>query len=81
MNIEKLAEEYALNTFLSEYEHTFSEIIAALYDNNILEGVLIWWPFESYPLNDLADSIYMSKLDFLEFHKRALKLESESENV
>jgi hypothetical protein len=67
MTIERSAENYALATYLSEYESGYDEIMEAFYKNVIPDDVVIWQPFEDFNLADLADYIEMTRNDFLTF--------------
>lgn len=67
MTIERSAENYALATYLSEYESGYDEIMEAFTKNVIPDDVIIWLPFEDFNLADLADYIGMTRNDFLTF--------------
>lgn len=70
MDIERLAENYALNQYLSDYESNYDEIIEGLYKDDIPEDVIVWKPFEYCSLNDLAAYIENTRNDFLSFYKQ-----------
>jgi hypothetical protein len=67
MTIERSAENYALATYLSEYESGYDEIMEAFTKNVIPDDVIIWLPFESFELDELAEYIEMTRNDFLTF--------------
>lgn len=71
MEVERLAENYALGTYLTEWgELNYDEIIDALYKGNVPEDVIIWSPFESMKLEDLSDFIEITRNDFIGFYNR-----------
>lgn len=67
MDIERSAENYALATYLSEYESGYDEIMEAFTKNVIPDDVTIWLPFESFEPDELAEYIEMLRNDFLTF--------------
>jgi DNA-directed RNA polymerase specialized sigma24 family protein len=77
MDIERLAENYALATYLTEWDElSYDEVIAALYEpqqGDYLESITIWHPFEDFSYSDLADLIECSRNDFLQMGIKAKK--------
>lgn len=70
MDIERLAENYALNQYLSDYESNYDEIIESLHRDDLPEDVIIWEPFEYCNLTDLAGFIENTRNDYLSFYKQ-----------
>lgn len=68
MTIERTAKNYALATYLTEFEdNSYDEVIEAFFKDTIPEGVIVWQPFEDMNLADLADFIEITRNDFLTF--------------
>lgn len=68
MNINRLAENYALGFFLSEQgEVSYDELMEALSDNKVPDEVTIWQPFEDYSCDSLIYFIEGLRNDFLKF--------------
>lgn len=68
MTLERRAEHYALQNYLTEWDtSTFDDIREAFYNNKIPDDVIIWQPFETFDLADVADYIEMTRNDFIQF--------------
>jgi hypothetical protein len=80
MAIEREAENYALSTYLTEFElNSYDEIMEALYDDIVLDDVVIWQPFENFNLDDLAKFIEITRNDFLAFAQKITEREGGNE--
>jgi hypothetical protein len=68
MTIERTAENYALATYLTEFDDSsYDEIMEAFAENVIPDDVIIWLPFESFELDELREFIEITRNDFLTF--------------
>jgi hypothetical protein len=68
MTIERMAENYALATYLTEFDDSsYDEIMEAFAENVIPDDVIIWLPFESFELDELREFIEITRNDFLTF--------------
>jgi hypothetical protein len=73
MEIERMAENYALGTFLTEWgELTYDEIMGSLDRDEIPEQVDIWQPFEWYSCENLIQFIENLRNDYLNFADRLI---------
>ena len=74
MEIERMAENYALGTFLTEWDElTYDEIIESFERDEIPAQVDIWLPFESYSCAELIEFIENLRNDYLNFADRLTK--------
>lgn len=68
MEIERMAENYALGTFLTEWDNlTYGEIMKSLDRDEVPDLVHIWLPFENYSCAELRDYIENLRNDYLNF--------------
>ena len=71
MEIERMAENYALGTFLTEWDNlTYDEIMESLDRDEVPDLVHIWLPFENYSCAELMDYIENLRNDYLNFADR-----------
>lgn len=70
-DVSRLAENFTLGSILSEYgNNTYDEIIEALDDGYIPDGVLAWYPFQDFSPEELLDAIEDLRNQFLMFYKQ-----------
>jgi hypothetical protein len=69
----KQSERFALNEHLSEFpdDKTFDEIIELILNED--ESVIIWEPFENYPVEDVCEIIENTKDHFETVIKKETK--------
>lgn len=71
IEIERMAENYALGTFLTEWDElSYDEIMEALDRDEIPEEVSVWLPFEGYDCADLMEFIENLRNDYINFADR-----------
>ena len=71
IEINRMAENYALATFLTDWEDiTYDEIMEAFSEDEIPDTVTIWQPFEGYSCSDLMGFIENLRDDYLNFADR-----------
>jgi len=73
MEIERMAENYALGTFLTEWDElTYDEIMDSFARDEIPAQVDIWQPFENYSCAELMEYIENLRNDYLNFADRLI---------
>ena len=73
MEIERMAENYALGTFLTEWDKlTYDEIMDSFARDEIPAQVDIWQPFEGYSCENLIEFIENLRNEYLNFSDRIL---------
>jgi hypothetical protein len=77
MEIERMAENYALGTFLTDWDElTYNEIMDSFARDEIPEQVIIWLPFEGYSCESLIEFIENLRNDYLNFSDRLTGVEN-----
>jgi hypothetical protein len=68
MDIERMAENFALSTYLTEWDElTYDEIMEDLNNDELPDLAVVWQPFEDYSPSDLMSFIEILRNDFLVF--------------
>ena len=68
MDVERMAEDYALRTFLSAQGDTnYDELMEALNNNEVPDDIVIWEPFAGYSCDLLMFFIEGLRNEYLTF--------------
>ena len=71
MDVERMAENYALATFLTDWDElNYDEIMESFSMNVVPDGVIIWQPFEGFSCDSLMYFIQNTRDDYLNFADR-----------
>lgn len=74
MNTCELANDYAINQFISDLgDNNHSQFYDTLRNGSIPKDVIIWQPFEDCTPNQLFDLIENLTLSYIHFHEQANK--------
>ena len=74
MDVNRMAENYALATFLSDWDElNYDEVMDAFSKDDLPDDVIIWQPFEGYSLENLMLFIENTRDDYMNFADRLVK--------